>query len=79
MTTKDCIGDRIVLSQNQCIDVLLDLYLATDHVGLRWSIAERIEELRELTVVPAADVLADLDAILGIANSIETLEAAVCT
>jgi len=69
------IDDQILLSQGQCVDILLDLYLATDDIGLRWSIGERIEEIRGLTVVLGEDMLADLDAILDIAESTDALEA----
>ena len=44
-------SDQLLLSQGRCVDVLLDLYLATDDVGLRWSIADRLDEIRFLNAV----------------------------
>ena len=64
----DAIGDQLVLSQGRCVDVLLDLYCATDDVGLRWSIADRLSEISHLTAVLAVDVRADLEAIMAIAE-----------
>ena len=31
----EAIGDQVLLSQGRCVDVLLDLYCATDDVGFR--------------------------------------------
>src|SRR5688572_19117993 len=47
----EAIGDQVLLSQGRCVDVLLDLYCATDDIGLRWSIAERLHEISHLTAV----------------------------
>ena len=66
----------MLLSQTRCIDILLDLYLATDDLGLRWSIGERIETIRGVNVVLAEEMLADLDAILAIAEETDALELA---
>ena len=64
----DAIGDQLVLSQGHCVDVLLDLYCATDDVGLRWSIADRLREISHLSAVLAEDIRADLEAIIAIAE-----------
>jgi hypothetical protein len=48
--------------------VLLDLYCATDDIGLRWSIADRLTEISHLAAVPAQDIRADLEAIIAIAE-----------
>ena len=65
----EAIGDQVLLSQGRCVDVLLDLYCATDDIGLRWSIAERLHEISHLTAVLAEDIRADLEAIIAIAES----------
>ena len=64
----DAIGDQVLLSQGHCVDVLLDLYCATDDIGLRWSIADRLTELSHLAAVPAPEIRADLEAIIAIAE-----------
>ena len=64
----DAIGDQVLLSQGHCVDVLLDLYCATDDIGLRWSIADRLTELSHLAAVPAQEIRADLEAIIAIAE-----------
>ena len=64
----DAIGDQLVLSQGHCVDVLLDLYCATDDVGLRWSIADRLRDISHLSAVLAEDIRADLEAIIAIAE-----------
>jgi hypothetical protein len=61
---------QVLLSQGRCVDVLLDLYGATDDVGLRWSIADRLDEIRFLNAVEAGEFRADLAAILAIASSL---------
>lgn len=63
----EAIGDQLLLSQGRCVDVFLDLYCATDDVGLRWSIADRLAEISHLTAVLAEDFRADLEAIMEIA------------
>ena len=64
----ESIGDQVLLSQGRCVDVLLDLYCATDDVGLRWSIADRLREISHFTAVLAEDIRADLEAIIAIAE-----------
>lgn len=61
------IDGRIMLSQAHCVDVLLDLYSASDDPELRCSISERIDELRHVNMVLADDLRADLEAITAIA------------
>ena len=65
----EAIGDQLLLSQGRCVDVLLDLYCATDDVGLRWSIADRLSEISHLSAVLAVDIRADLEAIMAIAET----------
>ena len=65
----EAIGDQLLLSQGRCVDLLLDLYCATDDVGLRWSIADRLSEISHLTAVLAVDICADLEAIMAIAET----------
>jgi hypothetical protein len=61
------IGDQALLSQGHCVNVLLDLYTATEDVGLRWTIAERLNDIRFLNAVEGDEIRADLSAILAIA------------
>jgi hypothetical protein len=68
------IGDQVLLSQGHCVNVLLDMYTATDDVGLRWSIAERLDEIRFLSMVEAKELRADIDAIVEIATSPEAAD-----
>ena len=70
----DAIGDQVLLSQGRCVDVLLDLYCATDDVGLRWSIADRLRDISHLTAVLAEDIRADLEAIIAIAEGTSAIE-----
>jgi hypothetical protein len=62
------IGSQLVVDQGRCVDVLLDLSSATDDLGLRWSIAQRLDDIRYLSLVDATEFRADLDAILTIAT-----------
>lgn len=64
----EAIGHQVLLSQGRCVDVLLDLYCATDDVGLRWSIADRLRDISHVTAVLAEDMRADLEAIMAIAE-----------
>ena len=70
----EAIGDQVLLSQGRCVDVLLDLYCATDDVGLRWSIADRLREISHVTAVLAEDIRADLEAIMAIAEGSAAIE-----
>jgi hypothetical protein len=63
------IDDQTLLSQGHCVNVLLDLYCATDDFALRWAIAERLSDIRFLNAVDADDMRADLTAIVGIAGA----------
>jgi hypothetical protein len=53
--------------------VLLDLYCATDDVGLRWSIADRLTDISHVNMVLADDFRADLEAIIAIADSSDAI------
>ena len=69
----EAIGDQLLLSQGRCVDLLLDLYCATDDVGLRWSIADRLSEISHHNAVLAEDIRADLEAIMAIAEASSAL------
>jgi len=69
----EAIGDQILLSQGRCVDVFLDLYCATDDVGLRWSIADRLTDISHLTAVLAEGMRADLEAIMSIAEDSDAI------
>jgi hypothetical protein len=62
------LGSETLVPQGHCIDVLLDLYTATNDVGLKWSIGERIEELLGRSFVFTEVWRADLEAIVAIAD-----------
>jgi hypothetical protein len=70
----EAIGDQLLLSQGRCVDVLLDLYCATDDVGLKWSIADRRRDISHVTSVMAEDLRADLEAIISIAEGSGAIE-----
>ena len=72
----DQLHDQVLVPQARCVDILLDLYLATDDVGLQWSIAERINDLKGRKTVRIDDLRADLDAIVAIAAESDALELA---
>ena len=72
----DRLGDQVLVPQARCVDILLDLYLATDDIGLQWSIAERINDLKGRKTVRVDDLRADLDAIVAIAAESDALELA---
>lgn len=72
----DQLRDQVLVPQARCVDILLDLYLATDDIGLKWSIAERINDLKGRKTVRVDDLRADLDAIVAIAAESEALELA---
>lgn len=73
-STMDSIGDRTLLSQARCADILLDLYGATDDCELRGSILERLRELRHVNTVLADELRADLEAITEIAATLRCLD-----
>ena len=72
----DRLRDQVLVPQARCVDILLDLYLATDDIGLQWSIAERINDLKGRKTVRVDDLRADLDAIVAIAAESDALELA---
>ena len=72
----DQLHDQVLVPQARCVDILLDLYLATDDIGLQWSIAERINDLKGRKTVRVDDLRADLDAIVAIAAESDALELA---
>lgn len=62
------LSTETLVPQGHCVDVLLDLYVATSDVGLKWLICERIDELRGRSFVLADVWHADLEAIVAIAD-----------
>lgn len=68
------VAGQTLISQGVCIDILLDLYIVTDDVGMRWSIGDRIEELRGREYLLEEDLRADLHAMLAIAEFTEIAE-----
>jgi len=58
---------QLVVDRGRCADVLLDLYGATDDIGLRWSISQRLDDIRYVSLVETAEFRADLEAIAAIA------------
>jgi hypothetical protein len=76
LQATDRLGDQVLVPQARCVDILLDVYLATDDIGLKWSIAERINDLKGRKTVRVEDIRADLDAIVAIAAESDALELA---
>ena len=63
------VGDQVLLSQGHCVNVLLDLYPATEDFAIRWAIADRLNEIRFLSAVEGDDIRADLTAIIELASA----------
>ena len=63
------IGDQVLLSQGRCVDVLLDLHLATDDLAVRWTIEDRLSEIRFVGAVRADEMRTDLAAIVALATN----------
>jgi len=57
------ISDQEYLSQSRCIDVFLDLFQATTDPFVRWSIADRLSEIRFVRIVRGDTMRAALAAI----------------
>jgi hypothetical protein len=68
-TALGWIGDQALLSQGHCVNVLLDLYTASEDYSVKWAIAERLDEIRFLNAVQGDDMRADLWAIIEIASA----------
>ena len=63
------VGDQALLSQGHCVNVLLDLYSATEDFAIRWAIADRLNEIRFLSAVEGDDIRADLTTIIELASA----------
>ena len=63
------VGDQALPSQGHCVNVLLDLYCATEDFAIRWAIADRLNEIRFVNAVEGDDIRADLTAIIAIASA----------
>ena len=59
----------MLLSQGHCVNVLLDLYSATEDFAIRWAISDRLNEIRFLSAVEGDDLRADLTAIIELASA----------
>ena len=58
-----------VISQRQCVDVLLDLYNASDSVDLRSAVCDQLSGIRVLGAVLAAEMRACLETIVELATT----------
>jgi hypothetical protein len=61
------ISDQAYLTQSRCVDVLLDLFQATDDPFTRWSIADRLSDIRFIGTVPGDVMRSSLAAVVEIA------------
>jgi hypothetical protein len=68
------IGDQILLTQGHCVDVLLDLLLATDDPSVRDTIEGRLSDIRFMSMVEADELRADLEAVIEISETIESTD-----
>jgi hypothetical protein len=64
----DRIAGQTVIPQGVAVDILLDLYVVAADVGMKWSIGDRIEELRGREFLLEDELRADLHAVLAIAE-----------
>ena len=60
-----------LLSQGRCVDILLDLYRASDDEFVQWCIAERLRDIRFLHSIDAGDMQADLAIIAALCGEPE--------
>jgi hypothetical protein len=60
------ISDQAYLTQSRCVDVFLDLFQATNDPFTRWSIADRLSDIRFIGTVPGDVMRASLAAIVEI-------------
>jgi len=72
------IKDQAFLTQSRCVDVFLDLFQATTDPFTRWSIADRLTEIRFLRTVRGDTMRAALAAIADVAAAVEHTEADWC-
>jgi len=72
------ISDQEYLSQSRCIDVFLDLFQATTDPFVRWSIADRLSEIRFVRIVRGDTMRAALAAIAGASAEVEHTETGWC-
>ena len=61
------ISDQAYLTQSRCVDVLLDLFQASTDPFTRWSIADRLSDIRFIGTVPGDVMRCSLAAIVEIA------------
>ena len=69
------IEGALLVSQSRCVDLLLDLYNAAPIGTTRHVIEARLSDIRHLNAVEAAEVRADLYAVLAIAAAESAIEA----
>lgn len=72
------ISDQAYLTQSRCVDVLLDLFQATNDPFTRWSIADRLSDIRFVGTVPGNVMRASLAAIIEIATAADHNETDWC-
>jgi hypothetical protein len=72
------IGDQAYLTQSRCVDVLLDLFQATNDPFTRWSIADRLSDIRFIGTVPGDVMRSSLAAIVEITAAADHNESAWC-
>ena len=60
-----------LLSQGPCVDILLDLYRASDDEFVQWCIAERLRDIRFLHSIDAGEMQADLAIIAALCGEPE--------
>lgn len=68
---REAASGRVLLSQDRCVDGLLDLYNAAPTDVVRQLIADVIDQIRHLSAVRATDIEAELDE-LAAAASVES-------
>ena len=72
------ISDQAYLTQSRCVDVFLDLFQATDDPFTRWSIADRLSDIRFIGTVPGDVMRASLAAIVEISAAADHNETDWC-
>jgi len=72
------ISDQAYLTQSRCVDVLLDLFQATNDPFTRWSIADRLSDIRFIGTVPGDFMRDSMAAIVEIATAADHNETDWC-
>jgi hypothetical protein len=77
-TALNWIGDQAYLTPSRCVDVFLDLFQATKDPFTRWSIADRLSDIRFIGVVPGDVMRASLAAIVEMSAAADLNESYWC-